>query len=100
AFVNGQSSPLSEPFLITSSSKKSINAPKLNLYPNPTTGIVTLTTSVDAESIIITNEVGQLVYNSKAQPEMELILSHLAKGVYMVQVQSNKGVTTQRLVIQ
>ncbi|MFY8035065.1 MAG: T9SS type A sorting domain-containing protein, partial [Flexibacteraceae bacterium] len=79
---------------VTSSSKKSINAPKLNLYPNPTTGLVTLTTSADAERITIINAVGQLVYTSKAQPEMELNLSHLAKGVYIVQLQSNKGVNT------
>jgi uncharacterized delta-60 repeat protein len=82
------------------SGKKSINAPNLKLYPNPTSGIVTLTTSNDAESITIINSVGQLVYTTKAQTEMELNLSHLAKGVYMVQVQSSKGVSTQRLVIQ
>jgi hypothetical protein len=41
-----------------------------------------------------------LVYTTKAQTEMELNLSHLAKGVYMVQVHSNKRVSTQRLVVQ
>lgn len=86
--------------LTVTSTKKSINAPKLKLYPNPTTGIVNLTTSPDAESIIIINSVGQIVYTAKAQPQMELNLSSLASGVYMVQVQSSKGLTTQRLVIQ
>lgn len=85
---------------VTSASKKSINAPQLKLYPNPTTGIVYLTTSSDAQTITIVNAVGQLVFTTKAQPEMEINLNHLASGVYMVQVQSGKGVTTQRLVIQ
>ena len=62
--------------------------------------MVTLNTNLDLESIAITNAIGQLVFSTKAQPKMELNLSHLAKGGYMVQVQGNKGVTTQRLVIQ
>jgi hypothetical protein len=97
--LSGCLSELSAPVIIISA-KKPTNAPNLKLYPNPTTGIVTLTTSNDAEGITITNSIGQLVYTSIAQPKMELNLSHLAKGVYMVQVQGNKGVTTQRLVIQ
>jgi len=97
--LSGCLSELSAPVIITSA-KKPTNTPNLKLYPNPTTGIVTLTTSNDAEGITITNSIGQLVYTSIAQPKMELNLSHLAKGVYMVQVQGNKGVTTQRSVIQ
>jgi uncharacterized delta-60 repeat protein len=86
-------------FSITST-KKSSNAPNLKLYPNPTTGVVTLTTSPEAESIAIINAVGQIVYTTKAQPEMELNLNHLTKGVYLVQVQSSNGISTQRLVVQ
>ncbi|MFY8033889.1 MAG: hypothetical protein ACOVMN_05175, partial [Flexibacteraceae bacterium] len=59
AVNSGRISTTSNPIVITSGNK-SINAPKLKLYPNPTTGIVTLTTSAEAESIAITNAVGQL----------------------------------------
>jgi len=44
--------------------------------------------------------VGQLVYTAIAQEQMELNLSHLAKGMYLVKVKSNKGLKTERLVIR
>ncbi|MFY8033738.1 MAG: T9SS type A sorting domain-containing protein, partial [Flexibacteraceae bacterium] len=70
------------------------------VFPNPTTGNVTLTTTADAENVSVVNAVGQVVYTAKAQAQMEMNLNHLAKGVYMVQVQSAKGVSSQRLVIK
>jgi hypothetical protein len=73
---------------------------KLDFYPNPTTGIVTLTTSIDSESVTITNALGQVVHQTKAQQQMELNLSHLPSGVYMVQVQSSKGISNERLVVR
>jgi hypothetical protein len=96
--LSGCLSESSTPIVITSG-KKSI-ATKFEVFPNPASGIVTLITSPEAESIAITNTIGQLVYTVKAQAEIELNLGHLPKGVYLVQMQSSKGVSTQRLVIQ
>jgi len=99
AVIGGRISPLSNPIVITSANQ-ALNAPKLSLYPNPTTGVVTLTTTSDAQTVSITNMVGQLVYTAIAQEQMELNLSHLAKGMYLVKVKSNKGLKTERLVIR
>jgi uncharacterized protein (DUF2141 family) len=98
AVLNNCASDYSIPVIITGIANKALTN-ILQVFPNPAFDKVTIrTTSIGALEIV--NAVGQPVFTTKAQPEMELNLGHLAKGVYMVQVQSNKGLTTQRLVIQ
>jgi len=72
----------------------------VSLYPNPTTGIVSLTTTSSAQKVTLINTMGQVVYTSPAQEKMELNLSHLAKGIYLVQVQSATWIRTERLVVK
>lgn len=98
--VNGtRISPLSNPIIVTSVNQN-INAPKVKVYPNPATGKVSITTSPDAETVSFRNAIGQLVFTTKAQPNMELNLSSFAKGMYLVQVIGKEGITTERLIIQ
>lgn len=96
---DGCRGPVSAVFTVLKA-KTSFGSHSVILFPNPTTGNVTLTTTADAENVSVVNAVGQVVYTAKAQAQMEMNLNHLAKGVYMVQVQSAKGVSSQRLVIK
>ncbi len=82
----------------------SVSKPQFSLFPNPTTGLVSIrmNAGINAQSISLVNLLGQTVY---AQPITQLSniildLNHLAPGVYLVQVQASEGVTTQRLVIE
>lgn len=84
------------------------NEVSLDLFPNPSNGTVTInyTANVNTDmNISIVNMIGETVYttnggNTKGSFIKNLDLSHLPKGVYMVNVNSGFGITTKKLVIQ
>ena len=73
---------------------------EINVYPNPTKGEVTL----DGEGINhirIVNIFGQTVYNAKAEGEQVRIdLSNLAKGIYMMQIDTENGQVVKQIVVE
>lgn len=73
------------------------------VFPNPTNGIVTITSKVLAPmNIVVYNVVGDMVHESKTtQSKTQLDLSYLSNGVYFVKVSLLEGKTaTYKLVIQ
>ncbi len=84
------------------------NTASLNLFPNPSNGQVTLNYASNVESTVsvsIINVIGELVYsengaNKAGSYSNVLDLSHLPKGVYMVNVKANNATTTKKLIIQ
>ena len=81
---------------------------KILVYPNPSNGEFTLNykKSNDNElSITVTNLIGKTVYqetanNTKGEYSKKLNLSHLPKGIYMINLVSNNIKTTRKIVIQ
>ncbi|WP_197076979.1 T9SS type A sorting domain-containing protein [Hymenobacter terrenus] len=77
----------------------------LSLYPNPTAGVVTLevrgANANGKPEVQVTNLLGQTVHTSALQDNSrhELNLSHLAKGLYLVRVQTGTEFTTRQLAI-
>lgn len=76
--------------------KQNENVKGFSAYPNPTTGIVTLTLEqkMTTFSVEVFNELGQEVHNEKfdgcAQGASKTInLSQLAKGVYLIKITSS-----------
>jgi hypothetical protein len=67
---------------------------KLTLYPNPTTGIITLSSDIPLEQVTlkIYNVFGQLVLekNNLKSNQQVLDLSGLKKGIYFIRVDSDK----------
>ncbi|MEN9331469.1 MAG: hypothetical protein RLZZ94_559 [Bacteroidota bacterium] len=78
------------------------NSQILNIYPNPSQGLVTINYS-DAYSLRIFNMLGEVVYsndvNSNTQP-ITIDLTNLSNGIYMVSVTADGEVMSQRLEIQ
>lgn len=68
----------------------------LSLYPNPTTGIVDITTN-ESVNVIIYNTLGDVIMKTK---ETNLNLKDLSSGVYFVTVYNNKTSKTIKLVKQ
>jgi hypothetical protein len=79
-------------------------ASEWTLSPNPTTGRVTLRRPMETQSlatIIIYDLQGRQVHQSEeTQPEPELDLSHLPRGLYHVNITTGHQNTTHRLLIQ
>lgn len=80
----------------------------VNIYPNPHKGIFTLdvphagSTITDLE---ILNSVGQLVYHEHLAPaygtiKKEIVMGDAPPGVYLLRLQTGKGVLTKRFTIQ
>lgn len=72
-------------------------------YPNPATNQVTVETKMEeVYSISIKNINGQTVLNQKSEGSLSVTLdvSQLSKGVYMLEVQSEKQTVSKKLVIQ
>ena len=74
----------------------------LSIYPNPTTGIITLSSStiVEQASITILNGVGQLIFTDKMrnQNSKVLDLTNYAKGVYYITITTDKNTETYKLI--
>lgn len=68
----------------------------IQIYPNPSNGIVTISggnLSKEKHQLTIYNELGQQVYNKKMAlfNEYTINLSHLSKGVYFITLQSEES---------
>lgn len=75
----------------------------VTIFPNPTTGIVTIKTSFSEKSSVeIVGVLGKRIYQSE-QPGFEFVidLAHQPKGIYFLNVRSgNKISKTQKIVLQ
>ncbi len=78
----GNTSPLSNPLVITSS-KKSLAKTQFEVFPNPATDKVTIKTTGEG-TLEILSTLGQVVITQPAEETNEINLAKLAKGVYTV----------------
>lgn len=79
----------------------------VSLFPNPARGQAVLRVALDASADLdlhILNGLGQLVHRDRfpgfSQGELQLDLSGLSAGIYMVRVRTEGGSTTLRLVVE
>ena len=79
----------------------------LNVFPNPSNGLVNLEyISAETANVTVTvmNTLGAVVYNANMAHNNSTMksfdFSHLTKGVYLVNVSSDKGTVTKKMIIQ
>ncbi len=75
------------------------------LYPNPTSGVVTLKVSLEMQNVNlqVIDAVGRVVYAEVSRMAKDLItldLSFLPNGTYTINLKNNNGVTVHRLCVQ
>ncbi len=71
------------------------------LYPNPSSGVITLNNSTEILSLDIYNSTGIIVFQTKAIEKDETInLSHLAKGCYFIIYKTKNTISNDKLLIQ
>jgi photosystem II stability/assembly factor-like uncharacterized protein len=75
------------------------------IYPNPATNKISIATNSNQQgetTICIFNMNGALLQQTKFQSQnlIELDVSNLTKGIYLVKIQTNKGIETKKLVVQ
>jgi hypothetical protein len=72
----------------------------INLYPNPSTGIVHFDTP-NAVSIAIVDVLGKTVYTAQnVTKETNVDLSHLQKGVYFAKINGESGSFSKKIILK
>ena len=80
----------------------------IKMYPNPASESVNIAfTSVEADNAVITvrNLMGQTVYTlnrdvNEGNNLVNVPVKNFANGIYMVTVQTSKGLSTQKLIVK
>ena len=84
------------------------NISGMKMYPNPAENLVNITFSAEnAESGVVSvmNLMGQTVYTANLEVSegynmITVPVKQLTSGVYMVTLQTNTGISTQKLVVK
>ena len=102
--ANNCVSAFSADFNYAVSGRKDELKTKFSLYPNPTAGLLILEMqTAQPIEIVIFNPLGrQVLQKTVPQPDekVTLDLSHAAKGLYLVQVKTEKEIEVKRIVVQ
>ena len=70
------------------------------VYPNPTYGLVKIEAE-NIQSVSIFNTLGQKVFESSADGDVfEYDFSHQSAGVYLIKVETAKGIETRRVTVK
>jgi hypothetical protein len=74
----------------------------INIYPNPGNGLFTIAGVGNAEQILVSSPDGRLVFENiqHGEPVIEINLTGLAKGVYIVKIVGGNTVQTRKIVIE
>ncbi|MEI7979611.1 MAG: T9SS type A sorting domain-containing protein [Bacteroidota bacterium] len=76
---------------------------KISVFPNPTSGIITLSSNQTIATIDVFDVTGKLVYsqqNNGKQTNIEIDLSALSNGIYFINAQTeNGGISNNKVVI-
>ncbi|MBS1646239.1 MAG: T9SS type A sorting domain-containing protein [Bacteroidetes bacterium] len=79
-----------------------VNNNKLAVYPNPSTGLVTVSIPNlnGATTLIITDMIGKEIYrNALKDNDTNVDLSNLQRGMYLISVSDGKNIQTSKLII-
>ncbi len=71
------------------------------IYPNPVNDVLNVGSNGDIQHIRVMNSVGQVVYDQEMNvAKAQVNTSNFQSGVYFVQIDTNNGSTTQKIVIE
>ena len=83
--------------MVTSISESAVRP---EVFPNPTAGRVTVKAE-GMERIVISNSLGQILSEiSTDTSDTSIDLAPYGRGLYFIMIQTNQGITTQRIVVE
>ncbi len=90
---------------LTTSTADLLDESKINIYPNPINNWLTIdlnTQNISGGQLILRNLLGQSVISQQltGQQQVQLNLSSLSKGVYILQLEFNNQKITKKITIQ
>lgn len=71
------------------------------VYPNPAKDLLMVKSNGDLQNVRIMNNIGQIVFDQQAGvSNMQINISNFEAGVYFIQVETESGSSTQKIVIK
>jgi hypothetical protein len=80
-------------------SNEDYTAVKINIYPNPTKGLLKIEAFEPIKELVIYSILGEIVFSEK-EIDLELDISFLKSGVYIIVVTTESGIQTKKLIKQ
>ena len=85
---------------VTTVSKNTVNRNNLQIFPNPSNGNFTISSS-DLDDVKVFDALGILVFNETvSNNSINVSTSNLTSGVYFVQVTENGNSSTSRIIVK
>ena len=84
------------------SSLNSISIENVSVFPNPSSGIITVSCDENLKNIEVYNVLGSLIHSEEIYSlnEIELNLSHLTFGIYYLVLSSEDQILNQKVIIE
>ena len=84
------------------SSLNSVSIANFQVFPNPSSGIITVSSDENLKNIEVYNVLGSLIHSEKTYSlnEIELNLSHLISGIYDLVLRSEDQILNQKVIIE
>jgi hypothetical protein len=99
--VGGFGTTLANPNALTTTAlaTTTFNASQVKLFPNPSTGIISINTEV-AVNISVIDVTGKVVFVANdITKEKNIDLSGLKKGMYLARISSENATTTEKIIL-
>ena len=77
----------------------SFNSAKINIYPNPNKGIFTIEGFEDHVEMMVFNSYGEEIFSSQILLPGKVNLTNQPKGIYIIELTTNKGVHYEKIII-
>jgi hypothetical protein len=89
-----------EPPVLGIDETKNTNTIEMNIYPNPTKGLITIASGIKEGKIEVINELGQLVHHEILKSDLQQIdIQNLPKGIYVVKIVEGTKMGIKRISI-
>jgi len=86
--------------LIVTKIKNDNYFPYLKVYPNPVNDILNVESQINMFSILITDNIGQVVYQQATDAKsLQINTTSFKKGIYYLQIETIEGTVIEKLVI-
>lgn len=78
-----------------------VDAGQLNVYPNPAQDVVNINSTVALKSVKVVNYTGQVVYETPVSGnQTQINTNDFAAGIYVLQLETENGISTRKLIIE
>jgi len=81
--------------------KEVLSNERINVYPNPATNVVTISSQKEISKIDVLNQIGQKVatFENVNSRSYKMDVSQLEKGIYFMRLNSEELMTTKKIII-